>query len=217
MQKILFIFLITSVILLSGCLKLVKEQPYPMPGVIDQKNTTSTLNYETDNLIIPTPAPMMLRDDGEAVTLYHTVETFSHTNFCDFKGDQPMTTTLKDFTVNFSFSSLPLKEAVLKFGGDYLKNNFKTDDSIIEQEGFLTKATIGNFSGYKLTQGIEGCGNNQYFFPVKNGILIIKKDLVPELTNLNSQNEKYKAIPSVILPEKAQQLFEEVIKNVIVK
>lgn len=188
-----------------------------MPGVEKQQDITSTLFYETADLKIPTPAPMFVRDENGTITLFHTVETFSHIDFCDFKGDSLPTTTFRDFTVQFSFSTLTLDKALLKFGGEYLKEFINTDGTIKESEGFLEKAKIGAFEGYKLSQGVEGCGNNHYFFPVKNGILIIKKDLVPELTNLSTQSEKYKAIPGVILPEKANQIFEEMVKYIEIK
>ena len=211
MQKIFFLFLITSIALLSGCFKLVYEQPDPMPGVVEQKY------YETVNLKILLPDHAAVKEENGMVTLFHTVETFSHTDFCDFRGDSLPTTTFKDFTVKISFTDLALDKALLKFGGNYLKEFINTDGTIKESEGFLEKTKIGAFEGYKLSQGVEGCGNDQYFFPVKNGVLVIKKDLVPELTNLSTQSEKFKTTAGVILPDKANQIFEEIIKNIIIK
>jgi len=211
MQKTSFFIVLLSVMFLAGCFRLVYEQPDPIPGVVEQKY------YETTNLKILLPDHAAVKEENGTVTLFHTVETFSHTDFCDFKGDSLPTTTFKDFTVKISFTDLTLDKALLKFGGDYLKEFINTDGTIKEQIGFLEKAKIGAFDGYKLSQGVEGCGNNQYFFPVKNGILVIKKDLVPELTNLSTQSDKYKAIPGVILPDKAQQIFEETITNIIIK
>ncbi len=220
MQKtLLFLTIISTTLFVSGCFTLNTDRSMPMPGVIPQEivTTTNQTQYETKDLIIPTPAPLILRDDGEKVTLYHTVEAFSHSDFCDFKGDSLSTTTFHDFTVSFSFSTLSLKDSVLKFGGDYLKENFNTDGSIVEQPGFFSKITIGKFSGYQLSQGIEGCGYDYYFLPTEKGVLVIQKNTVPELTDLNPQKENFAEIKNVILPEQAEQLFEEAVKNVVIK
>jgi len=211
MRKLYFSLLLLSLVFLSGCFKLVKEQPYPMPQVVKQQY------YETPDLKIPLTENLQIKDENGVVTLYHSVETFLHTDFCDFKGDSLPTTTLRDFTVKFSFTTLTLDKALLKFGGDYLKEFINTDGSIKESEGFLEKTKIGDREGYKLTQGVEGCGYNEYFLTVPNGILIVKKNLVPELTDLCTQKDKYRASPGVILPDKAQQIFEELIKNIIIK
>ncbi len=211
MKKIYLIFLISLLFLLSGCFKLVYEYPAPMPEVVEQKY------YETADLKIPLTEGFLVKDENGVVTLYHGIETFTHNDFCDFKGDTLPTTTFRDFTVQFSFTTLTLNKALIKFGGEYLKEYINTDDSIKENEGFLEKIKIGDYEGYKLTQGVEGCGNEQYFLTVPNGILVVKKDLVPELTDLCTQKDKYRASPDVILPEKATQIFEQIVKNTIIK
>ena len=160
---------------------------------------------------------MFVKDENGAITLFHAVETFSHTDFCDFKGDSLPTTTFHDFTAKFSFTTLTMDKTILKFGGEYLKEYIDADGIIKESEGFLEKTKIGDYAGYKLTQGVEGCGYDQYFLTAPNGILVVKKDFVPELTDLNMQKEKYQTIPNVILPEKSEQIFEEVVKNIVVK
>ena len=196
---------------LTGCLKTAPKQN------LSPTKTTDKQYYETADLKIPLPAPMFVKDENSAITLFHTVETFSHTDFCDFKGDSLPTTTLRDFTVKFSFTTLSMEKAILKFGGDYLKEYINIDGSIKESEGFLEKTKIGDREGYKLTQGVEGCGYEQYYFQTENGILIIQKNFVPELTDLNTQKEKFSSIPGVILPDKATEFFEETVKNVIIK
>ncbi len=211
MKKIIFFSLLISLFVLTGCLKTAPKQN------LSPIKTTDKQYYETADLKIPLPAPMFVKDENSAITLFHTVETFSHTDFCDFKGDSLPTTTLRDFTVKFSFTTLSMEKAILKFGGDYLKEYINTDGSIKESEGFLEKTKIGDREGYKLTQGVEGCGYDQYYFQTENGVLIVQKNFVPELTSLCTQSEQYKTANGIILPEKAQQLFEELVKNTIIK
>jgi hypothetical protein len=182
-----------------------------MPGVIEQKY------YETADLKIILLAPFAIKDENGTVTLSHTVETFLHTDFCDFKGDSLPTTTFKDFNIKFTFTTLSLDRALTKFGGEYLQEFINTDGTIKEGVGFLEKTTLGGREGYKLTQGVEGCGHDQYYFQTETGVLIVQKDFVPELTDLNPQKEKFSSTPGVILPDEANELFEKTVRFAEVK
>lgn len=206
MKKYTFFALILSVIFISGCFKLTNEEPMPMPEVIQQEY------YETNDLKIILLEKFSIVDENGTVTLSHAIETFSHLDFCDFRGDSLSTTTFHDFTTKFSFTTLSLDKALIKFGGEYLKEFINPDDTIKESEGFLEKAEIGGYVGYKLTQGVEGCGYDQYFFQTERGLLLVQKNFVPELTNLNPQKEKFSSIPGVILPNEAEILFQKTIK-----
>ncbi len=211
MKKVSFFGLLLSLFLISGCLKITNEQPYPMPGVIEQKY------YETADLKIILLEPFAIKDENGTITLSHMVETFLHTDFCDFKGDSLPTTTFKDLTIKFSFTTLSLDRALTKFGGEYLKEFINTDGTIKEEVGFLEKTKIGDREGYKLTQGVEGCGHDQYYFQTENGVLIVQKNFVPELTDLNPQKEKFSSTPGVILPDEANELFEKTVRFAEVK
>ncbi len=211
MKKTILFILVLSVFFISGCFRIKAEKPYPMPQVIEQQY------YETADLKIILLEPFAIKDENGTVTLSHTVETFLHTDFCDFKGDSLPTTTFRDFTTTFAFSKKSLKETILKFGGEYLQEYFDKNEEILESEGFLEKTRLGNYEGYKLSMGVEGCGYNQYYFPTENGVLIVQKNFVPELTDLNPQKEKFSSIPGVILPGEANELFEKTVKFTEIK
>ncbi len=211
MKKASFFILLLSAFFIAGCFRLTVEKSYPLPGVIEQQY------YETADLKIILLEPFAIKDENGTVTLSHTVETFLHTDFCDFKGDSLPTTTFKDLTIKFSFTTLSLDRALTKFGGEYLKEFVNTDGTIKEETGFLEKTKIGDREGYRLIQGVEGCGHDQYYFPTENGVLIVQKNFVPELTDLNPQKEKFSSIPGVILPDEANELFEKTVRFTGVK
>lgn len=211
MKKITLFILVLSIFFISGCFRLATEKPQTIPKVLDKTH------YENMDLIIPIPAKMILEDKDDVIKLSHTVEIFSHTDFCDFKGDSLPTTTFRDFTTTFAFSKKSLKETILKFGGEYLQEYFDKNEEILESEGFLEKTKLGNYEGYKLSMGVEGCGYDQYYFPTDKGILFAQKNFVPELTDLNPQKENFASAPGIISPESAQQIFESIIEGIEIK
>lgn len=225
MKKIyplLGIFII--IIFLNGCSflnfsteknkeKLIKEKV--SENKIEQ--TDKKEYYETENYKLHLPYPVLIKKEKDYVNFSHTIPSFSHYDFCDFKGDSPSKNTFRDFNLTIYFENLNLTDSLLKYGGKFLQESITENLEIIEQEGFLEKISFSNYSGYKLSMGIEGCGIDQYFLKTEKGTLIIQKDFVPELTELNPEKEKFTNLDNVLTPEKSKQIFQEIIESIVIK
>lgn len=155
--------------------------------------------------------------ENDIIFLNHRVPSFEHYDFCDFVGDKPIKNTFTDFSVSIEFTDLIINDALVKYGGIFLKEYIDIQGKIKEEPGFLEKINFKNFSGYKLTMGVEGCGLEQYFLETEGGILVIKKDFIPELTELNLEKTRFEKLEGVIEKEKAEEIFSEIIENIKTK
>jgi hypothetical protein len=148
--------------------------------------------------------------EGNKIFLNHSV-AFEHNNPCDFKGDGLKLKELTDFKVNFELFSGNLEEAIRKNeSSDFISNYLLINELKIEP-GFVDEINIGNLKGYFLTQGIEGCGQYIYYFPLNSKeTLIIRRSFVPEFQPIVEDYQNNLKIPGIISPENEEKLFKQI-------
>ncbi len=122
------------------------------------------LNYEVD------------QDDW--IKLYHSI-SFNHYSGCDERDNPELLYDLIDFEIRLkAFDGL--KEALLATiinNQENLSNYYDVFTGWFHNDPkvLMEKVNYYGFSGYKYSIGAEGCGENSYFFKLKNKILVIKE------------------------------------------
>ncbi|OHA16175.1 MAG: hypothetical protein A3G52_04995 [Candidatus Taylorbacteria bacterium RIFCSPLOWO2_12_FULL_43_20] len=142
------------------------------------------------------------QSDG-AVILNHSI-AYKHSYACDFKGDAPLLDRFTDFGVSIKIVNQNLKT--------YLQSSSYPSWDYVSKNIFK----FGSWDGYRVTQGLEGCGSDVYYFPVsKNKSLIISRSLIPEFTTAPDTNVQ--RLPGIITPYQNEKIFAEILSSLKVK
>lgn len=151
--------------------------------------------------------------EGEKVILIHSIP-FEHPNPCDFIGDAPPLKELTDFRVSLQIINKNFKETIMANEGDYVVSNFLPGNTLQIEPGYIDKINIGSLKGYRITEGVEGCGYYAYYFPLdENNTLKVERSFITELQPIIVDNEKYLKIPGVIPPDKEEKLFNQIVST----
>lgn len=161
------------------------------------KTYTSTKNGFTFKY----PALLTAGPDGDVITLSHSI-AYKHPNPCDFKGDAGLSERLSDFGVYIKVVNTNLKEYVQSSvypGWDYVsKNPFQA----------------GSLSGYKIEEGVEGCGAYVYYFSISpTKTLVVDRSIVTEFTPNVGDYQKYLGLPGIISPSTADEIFTRIVST----
>ncbi|MEI7424556.1 MAG: hypothetical protein WCK10_00290 [Candidatus Staskawiczbacteria bacterium] len=180
----------------NKCLR-VWEETCELDPTADWKTYTNT-QYGFE---FKYPALLALGEKDGAILLNHSV-SYKHPDACDFKGDNPPLDKIADFGVSIEFFNQNLKEMVQSTeypGWDYVSaNSFK----------------LGVLDGYKIMQGIEGCGDYVYYFTVSpTKTMVIKRSLVTEFIAPIGNTSEYLAVPGVIPPDKEETYFKQMLST----
>lgn len=146
------------------------------------------------------PSVLSETQKGETVTLSHSIP-YKHPDPCDFKGDEKtnrpkMLDRLTDFDISFSVVNQNLKDLVQSTdypGWEYVSKN---------------PYMLGSLNGFKVSQSIEGCGKDVYYFT-----LSATKTLVVNRT-LTEFNQGISILPGVITPRQSDDFFERIVTTV---
>ncbi|MBM3256742.1 MAG: hypothetical protein FJY98_00210 [Candidatus Liptonbacteria bacterium] len=161
--------------------------------------------YTDAQLAFEYPPIVSVERNGEAVNLDHSI-AYKHSDVCDFKGDAPPLERLNDFGVSIKLINQNLKTFVQGSqypGWDYVSAN---------------PFTLGSWSGYKIMQGIEGCGSYVYYLTISsNKTLVITRSLITELSSAVTDNQKYLALPGIISPNQEEEFFTKILLSLKVK
>jgi hypothetical protein len=140
--------------------------------------------------------------NGENIILSHSID-YRHNNACDFKGDSLPLEKLTDFGVSFMFVDKSIK--------DFVQSSSYLDWDYISSNPFRS----GSLNGYKVMEGIEGCGNNTYYITVsQNKTLVIYRSLITELSPIVLDYKKYLALPGIISPEQQDKYFDRILSSI---
>ena len=120
------------------------------------------------------------------------------------KGDAPLLDRFTDFGVSIKIVNQNLKT--------YLQSSSYPSWDYVSKNIFK----FGSWDGYRVTQGLEGCGSDVYYFPVsKNKSLIISRSLIPEFTTAPDTNVQ--RLPGIITPYQNEKIFAEILSSLKVK
>ena len=137
-----------------------------------------------------------------------------HPDPCDFRGDAPPLSTLTDFEVSIEVVSQSLREAIIANESDYLVSKFLIDDKLQIEPGFIDEVSVGSLQGYRITSGVEGCGEYTYYLPfTSRKVLIVKRSFIPEFKPIIANYEEYLKVPGIIPPDREEELFNSILST----
>jgi hypothetical protein len=168
------------------------------------KNEALKIQFEYPKKIVS------LLEEQNKISLNHSV-IFEHNNPCDFKGDGLKLKELADFKVNLELFKGDLEAAVKNQESEDFVSNYLSEKKLKLEPGFIDEITIGSLNGYVVTQGLEGCGQYTYYFPLNSeNTLIIWRSFVPELQPIVEGYQKNLQIPGIIYPNQEESLFNQI-------
>jgi len=189
------------ILLVSGMIFLVAIGYY---YTASEKDTTQDIKTYSDGVIsFEYPSVLSVQKKGNVVTLDHSL-AYTHHSACDFKGDAPALDRFTDFSLSFEVVDVSVKKYIELAGWpdwEYVAANpFRSD----------------SFSGFKISPGVEGCGEDIYYLELSSGkTLIIKHPFVAELTTGDAQ--RYLGLPGVLLPNKSKEFVSHIITSLRIK
>ena len=170
-----------------------------------QKTDPNLKSYIGSDFSFNYPAALHTLQDNETVTIVHS-SPYKHTNACDFKGDAPPLDALTDFNTSIKVVNMSIKDYVEKSGSpdwEYVSKNLYT---------------FGSLTGYHVTQGVEGCGEDLYYFAISpNKTVVITRATVGEFSPINVDYRKYLSLPGVIAPATSEVYFEQILSSLTIK
>jgi hypothetical protein len=155
--------------------------------------------------------------DGIAM-LHHDIP-YKNAGACDMMGDEKTYDRLTDFEMKIRIINNKLAETVKTLSPYIPQENF-VNGELAASPGFIDPCTIGNFSGFAIYEGAEGCGQTTYYFPIApDKTLVITNASIQALSGVIAQ-EKVKeilAVPGVISREKNGEIFASIVRSLKIK
>ena len=148
---------------------------------------------------------------GPSIRLTHETPSVPHHDVCDFKGDSTKDRTfITDVDLTIEVGEELDKEIASRTNASVMENG-----KYIQSPGFFEKVTIGKKTGYKLTEGVEGCGRYTYFIRLNPKIsLIVVQQFVPELIGVTV--EDYSTTPGIIQLDESEIFVKQIISSATV-
>jgi len=178
----------------------------PTAGVLNEQKVAVTDSWQTYKnekygFEFKYPALLSLKQEGEIVKLNHSI-SYKHADPCDFKGDAPPLDNLADFDVSF--------QIIGKSPKDYIQSIQWPNWDYVSKNPFQ----FGGFSGFKISPGVEGCGEDIYYLSVAtNRTLVIRRPFVSELNGSVAGREAFLKLHGIILPEEEKGLFNQIFSS----
>jgi hypothetical protein len=151
--------------------------------------------------------------EGNRTFLTHSID-YEHSDACDFIGNKPALEKLTDFNVNFEILNKSFRETIIEKESDYFVTEYLEDDKFKTNPGFIDEITIGSLQGYKITMGVEGCGEYRYYFPLDSkNTLIVSRAFITEFKPIITDYQEYLKLPGIIPPEREEKLFNLILST----
>lgn len=214
MKKITLIILILFMVgTVSGC---VSRDNNPIAKDSSPVGEAQNKQYTSPDTRISFTYPKKLTvSTTNAVTLLRHDIPYKNSGACDMMGDEKKYARLTDFEMKIRIVNKNLTETVKTLSPYIPKENF-VKGKLIASPGFIDPYTNGNFSGFAIYEGAEGCGQTTYYFPVTaNKTLVISNASIQALSGVITQEKvnEVLAIPGVISREKNKEIFEFIVRN----
>ena len=151
--------------------------------------------------------------DGIA-RLHHDIP-YKNAGPCDMMGDEKIYDRLTDLEMKIQIMNKGLTETVKSLSPYIPQENF-VNGELVASPGFIDPCTIGNFSGFAVYEGAEGCGQTTYYFPIAgNRTLVITNASIQALSGAISQEKvnEVLAVPGVISRKNNQEIFESIVQS----
>jgi len=187
----------------------------PLKQIIEDETTNwDTYRNEGQGYELQYPEGIIaISEIGPRIVLAHAIPLV-HPDYCDFRGDAPPLRTLTDFEVSIEVVSRSLREAVIANESDYLVSGFLVDDRLRIEPDFIDEVSIGSLKGYRITMGVEGCGEYTYYFPLTpRNVLVVKRTFVTEFKPIIANYEEYLKLAGIIPPDEEERLFNSILST----
>jgi len=151
--------------------------------------------------------------DGIA-RLHHDIP-YKNAGPCDMMGDEKIYDRLTDLEMKIQIVNTGLTETVKTLSPYIPQENF-VNGELIASPGFIDPCKIGNFSGFAIYEGAEGCGQTTYYFPIAgNRTLVIANASIQALSGAIDQEKvnEVLAVPGVISRKDNQEIFESIVQS----
>ncbi len=166
-----------------------------------------TFDYPEDLFTITT--------DSVKVILTHSVP-HAYSDPCDFRDDAATLTALVDFEVTVSVVSQPVRSAIRRHEVGFQITDHLTEDGETLQPGYVDPVSIGARNGYRITHGVEGCGNYSYYLQEDSTrtIRLTRKIITEFRTDILTNADAFRAIPGIISPDTEDLLFRQLVASI---
>ena len=139
---------------------------------------------------LDTQAYSALANNGPRISLTHSIP-FPNSGDCDLQNGSERHTTLVDFAISFELSENHSRP--VRVDGEY---------------------AVGMLKGAWIYEGIEGCGEITYYFPVRDpDMLIVRRAAVQALSGLSTSWNvaAILKVPGVISAKESESLFSAIL------
>jgi hypothetical protein len=212
--KYLIFILILAVLVGGGILVydwwVMKLGEYPE---FDMTSNLKSYKSEKYGFAIKYPEEIILSEESNGINLTHSI-TYEHPNPCDFKGDNPALQELTDFNVSLEVFQKNLLETVVENENSTFAQEYLVGNKLKIAPGFIDEFIIGKLKGYQITQGVEGCGEYTYYFPIDSShTLLVKRAFIAEFSPVIADSQKYLALPGIISPMMEKTMFDQIFSD----
>ena len=77
---------------------------------------------------------------------------------------------------------------------------------------------VGALVGFRITNGVEGCGRLSYYFPDwGTKTLVVNRALITEFNPIVAHYQTYLQLPGIIPPDEEQKLFVTILSSFRIK
>lgn len=168
-----------------------------------------TLSYPENTFSSVLPA-------DNTITFSHSVP-WEHPDACDFQGTGKQLDQLTDFAVSITAFNEEFAAVVSKHEpADFVSSHLTADKiSLTEEPGFVDGVSVGELTGFKVTSGVEGCGEYRYYFPLNETLtLFVRRAFVAEFSDVFANHDTALRLPDILSPEQADMIFADIIASV---
>jgi len=182
-------------------------------------NNNVTFTSADRSIIFSYPTILTVTQKNNIITLHHEIN-FSNHPACDFKGDAGISPTLTDFNVTMRTFNVNIALSAQTFDPSLATSSENIDGTLDLSPGAIDPFNTGEFNGYMVTEGVEGCGYVTYYLPISNSrTLVIQKEMLGAFSSVAdpSQMAKILATSGVISPDQSNSLFNAIIQSLQVR
>lgn len=177
-------------------------------------NTSAWKTYTNKNLGIELkyPKQLLLSSIDRGINLKHSI-FYKHGDFCNLK-EEKMINDMVDFDLKIQIFTKNLKETIQNTNSHTLDSLYKNGQLMADSPGYFERISIAELNGYKLWQGVEGCGEIDYYFPLSDSkTLYLSRSLVGELSNTSGLKDEYLKLPGIISPTQEENYFSQILST----